>query len=223
VPPQETQQFLRRAFRRWGRPQALRVDNGTPWGASDGLPTGLALWLAGLAVALHANPARRPQDNGVVERSQGTGKNWAEPGQCATPAALQRRLDEADARQRERYPYRDGPSRLAVFPELRASGRCYSQTWEQRHWELGLAAEYLAGFVVERRVDKSGRVSLYSRNVYVSRSLAGQAVWVRYDPEGQRWVCSDRDNRLLAYAAAAEISRERIMHLTATDGRSKRS
>jgi transposase InsO family protein len=95
---------LRQAFARWGRPRRLRVDNGTPWGATDGLPTGLVLWLAGLGVGVDHNPACRPQDNGVVERSQGTGKNWAEPGQCDSAAQLQRGLDEADARQRERYP-----------------------------------------------------------------------------------------------------------------------
>ncbi len=117
------QAVLRDLFERWGRPQRLRVDNGTPWGATDGLPTGLVLWLAGLGVAVDHNPACRPQDNGVVERSQGTGKNWAEPGQCDSAAQLQRGLDEADARQRERYPYEGGSSRSVVFPGLAHSGR----------------------------------------------------------------------------------------------------
>src|SRR5262249_53568051 len=78
VPAAATQGFLRRQFAHWGRPEALRVDNGSPWGSRGDLPTDLVLWLAGLAVAVRANPPRRPQDNGVVERSQGTGKRWAE-------------------------------------------------------------------------------------------------------------------------------------------------
>jgi hypothetical protein len=222
VHPRESQAFLRQAFTRWGRPQRLRVDNGTPWGATDGLPTGLELWLAGLAVGMDHNPACRPQDNGVVERSQGTGKNWAEPGQCDSVAQLQHGLDEADARQRDRYPYAGQASRSVVLPELAHSGRSYSAAWERRHWQWALAEELLAGVVVARQVDKAGCVSLYSRNRYVGKSWAGQRVWVRYDPEGHRWMFSDAGNRLLAYREAPELSQERIVNLTATDGRSKR-
>src|SRR5262249_10523303 len=96
VPVDEVQAVLRQTFRRWGRPWCFRVDNGTPWGSSGDLPTDLALWLLGLAIATTANPPRRPQDNGVVERSQGTGKRWAEPGTCADATELQQRLQEMD-------------------------------------------------------------------------------------------------------------------------------
>jgi hypothetical protein len=41
---------LRRQFRRWGLPNALRVDNGNPWGDWSDLPTALALWLIGLGL-----------------------------------------------------------------------------------------------------------------------------------------------------------------------------
>jgi hypothetical protein len=95
VPAADVQAALRRAFARWGRPQALRVDNGTPWGATGGLPTERALWLLGLGVRVLCNPPRRPQRNGVVERSQGVGQRWGEPHSCASAAAaeLQARLD----------------------------------------------------------------------------------------------------------------------------------
>src|SRR5262249_61936331 len=131
-------------------------------------------------------------------------------------------LDEAAARQRERCPYRGGRGRLAVFPGLRHSGRRYSAAWEQRHWDLGLAEALLSAAVVARQVDAAGYVSLYSRNVYVGRSWARQEVYVRYDPQGQRWMFSDRENRLLQHQGAPEISRARICDLTATDARSKR-
>jgi len=88
----KVQAVLRHAFQRWGRPQQFRVDNGTPWGSTGDLPTDLALWLLGLEVDIHANPPRRPQDNGVVERSQGTGKRWAEPHACADAKELHQRL-----------------------------------------------------------------------------------------------------------------------------------
>jgi hypothetical protein len=55
VPVGQSQRFLRRAFARWGRPEQVRVDNGTPWGARGELPTGLVLWLAGLGVRAAAD------------------------------------------------------------------------------------------------------------------------------------------------------------------------
>jgi hypothetical protein len=111
------------------------VDNGGPWGSAGDLPPDLALWLLGLGIAMHWNDARRPQQNGVVERAQGTGKRWAEPEQCATAAELQRRLQQMDVIQREAYPSIDGQSRVAAFPGLAHSGRRYSVAWERRHWD----------------------------------------------------------------------------------------
>jgi RNA polymerase sigma factor (TIGR02999 family) len=80
VPAGQVQAVLRQVFRRWGRPQRLRLDNGIPWGSMVDLPTELTLWLLGLDIGITFNPPRRPQDNGVIERAQGTGKRWAEHG-----------------------------------------------------------------------------------------------------------------------------------------------
>ena len=91
------------------------MDNGTPWGSSSDWPTDLALWLIGLGVAMRWNPPRRPQDNGVIERSQGTGKRWAEPGRCQDVPQLQERIDEMDRIQREVYPSVQGQESLASF------------------------------------------------------------------------------------------------------------
>jgi hypothetical protein len=124
------------------------------------LPTDLVLWLAGLAVAVQANPPRRPQDNGVVERSQGTGKRWGDPAFCATVAQLQTGVDEADRIQREEYPNRAGRSRLEVFPELTHSGRPYTRDEEPTVWDRERARQCLAQFGVIRTVNGSGGVSV---------------------------------------------------------------
>jgi hypothetical protein len=222
VPSQQTQHFLREQFSLWGRPALLRVDNGTPWGASGGLPTALELWAAGLGVGTHHNDACCPQQNGVVEKSQGTNKRWAEPEQCDSAEQLQQGSDVAARRQRERYPYRQGKSRMEVFPQLQHSGREYSLRWEEENWSLELAEAVLADVVEPRRVDRSGCVSLYSRNVYVGKSWAQNTVWVRYDPQKHQWMFSDPENRLLNHQDAPEICRDRIIDLTASDGRTKR-
>src|SRR5205085_9474969 len=135
VPPTQVQDRLRQIFVRWGMPASVRVDNGGPWGSAGDLPPDLALWLLGLGLDVHWNDPHAPQQNGVVERSQGTGKRWAEPEQCATAAELQQRLQEMDVIQREAYPSIAGQSRAAAFPGLAHSGRRYSAARERRHWD----------------------------------------------------------------------------------------
>ena len=143
------------------------MDNGGPWGSAGDWPPELALWLLGLGIDLHWNDPHRPQQNGVVERSQGTGKRWAEPERCATAAELHRRLQEMDVIQRQEYPSVGGRSRLEAFPQLAHSGRAYTRAWERAHWSLEAVAAHLAGYAVPRQVNTSGTVSVYNRNHYV--------------------------------------------------------
>jgi hypothetical protein len=91
-------------------------------------------WLAGLGVAVTANPPRRPEDNGVVERSQGVGQAWGEPWLCRSGDELQRRMDELDRWQRELYPAVGGMPRVRAYPGLRHSERPYDPALEDQAW-----------------------------------------------------------------------------------------
>jgi hypothetical protein len=185
------------------------------------LPTDLVLWLAGLGVAVRANPPRRPQDNGVVERSQGTGKRWAEPHRAASAAELQGTIDTMDRRQREQYPYRGRASRLAAHPELAHSGRVYDEAQEPAVWSIERVHDLLSGYVVSRQVDRCGMVSVYNRNYYVGRSYAGKSVFIRFDPQERRWLFHDENNHLLNHHEAKEIEAARIRGLTVTHRRDR--
>lgn len=207
------QRVLRQHFRRWGLPLWLRVDNGMPWGHRQGLPTLFALWVIGLGVQWHWNDPYCPQQNPKVERSQGTGKRWSEPGRCASVAALQAELDRADQIQREVYVTAAGASRLELFPSLRHSGRPYTVAWEARSWSLALAEAHLAEYVVLRQVGSGGSVTVYDRARYVGRQYAGQEVQVQYDPEAHGWLISDQSGRELRRHEAPEISRDAIVKL----------
>ena len=207
------QEALRQAFKVWGLPQRLRVDNGKPWGSWSDLPTQLALWVIGLGVEVIWIPPRRPQKNGVVERSQGTGKRWAEPRLCATAAALQERFDDLDRLQREEYPRPGGRTRLELYPELVHSGRRYSQAWERQHWEIGHVLKHLSPYAVPRRVDQTGNLSLYNRNHYVGVVHANKTVYVMFDAEAREWLIADMDGRELRRRPASEITAERIRSL----------
>ncbi|HEX2864532.1 MAG TPA: hypothetical protein VHN99_08175 [Deinococcales bacterium] len=193
------------------------MDNGVPWGAPRGdLPTDLALWLAGLGVGVDYNPPASPEENGVVERSQGTAKRWAEPHACDTPEELRRRLAVMDEVQREGYPSVRGKSRLEAYPGLAHSGRAYTPDWEEANWSLEAVKRHLAGFAARRRVGASGAVTVYNRDLYVGAAHKKKLVYVTYDPLAGEWVVADDEGRQLTRQAAPEISRERVMAMAVT-------
>jgi hypothetical protein len=173
----------------------------------------MELWLVGLGVDVTRNRPRTPQENGVVERSQGTGKRWAEPGQCVSLAQLQQRVNEEDRLQRQEYPYRGSCSRRDTFPELLHSGRGYAAGWEALCWDLERAAAHLAGYRVPRKVSSEGKVSVYERDRHVGRGQAGQRVWVEFAAATRVWRILDQDGRELRCCRAPEISREGIVGL----------
>jgi hypothetical protein len=207
------QSCLREAFGRWGLPGGLKLDNGLPWGGWSDLPTALALWLVGLGIELHFSPPGQKQLNGVVERSQGTGQRWCEPGACATAAELQRRLDEMDRIQRAEYPSLRGQSRLSAFPQLVQPARPYTRAWEEAHWDLDLAQAYLAGHTALRRAHQQGQVSVYDHRYSVGARNRGKAVWVYYDAGAREWVFSEAQGPVLRRLKAVEITRERVIAL----------
>jgi hypothetical protein len=149
----------------------------------------------------------------VVERLQGVGKAWGEPHTCTSPEELQRRLERMDHIQRAEYPSCHGQSRLAAHPGLAHSGRTYSAAWEQRHWRLEAVLEQLARYVVPRRVNQKGMVSVYDRSYYAGTRQAGRIVYVLFDPVAREWVCVDEQDRQLRRWPAPEICRERIRRL----------
>jgi hypothetical protein len=210
---------LRQAFSRWGLPGRFRVDNGVPWGSKGDWPTELALWLIGLGVGMTWITPRCPQENGVVERSQGTANRWCEPWTCQSPGELEARLERMDRLHREIYPYRDRQSRLAYYPGLAHSGRPYAAESEGRLWDWSRVTAHLSGYVVVRRVNRNGRVSIYNRGYYVGRIHQGKEVYVTFDPETTEWVFSDARGRELRHKAAQEIRPERVKALDVAERR----
>jgi hypothetical protein len=222
VGAEPVQQALRRAFARWGLPGRIRIDNGTPWGATGGLPTALALWLVGLGVGVTWNPPRQPRKNAVVERFQGVGKDWLEPQTGSSAAELQARADEADRIQREEYPAIGGRTRMEAFAGLKHSGRPYRARDEARRWELQRVLDWLSEHAVPRLVNRNGKVSLYDRDHWVGRQHIGKPVWVTLDPDLKQWVIMDERKAVLKRVEAAELTAERIRSLSVSRERGDR-
>jgi hypothetical protein len=219
VPAKASQDELRCALGRWGIPKAIRVDNGSPWGSTGELPTDLSFWLIGMGIEMIWNPPRQPQDNGVVERSQGTGKRWGHATTCADIDELRARVEYQDRIQRERYPSLAGRSRLETFPALAHSGRPYVAEQESEKWNLQCVLEHLAGYVLIRRVDSSGTISLYNRSRYVGTLLKGRDVYISLDPIEAAWVYADKSGATIHRQPAKELTADNIRALGVSNQR----
>jgi hypothetical protein len=203
---------IRTAFSRWGLPGRMQVDNGYPWGSIGQFPPALSLWLIGLGIDMHWSWPACPQENGVVERSQGTGKCWAEPEQCHTPDELQQHIDEMDRLQREEYPHCRS-TRWKLYPQLAHSGRRYTRRSERRLWEHQRVLDSLAQRVAVHQVDRYGGVSVYHYSHQMGRQYAGQRVCITLDPNGPTWIFSSNEGVQWRMIPAKELAADRILNL----------
>lgn len=177
--------------------------------------------MIGLGLKVLWNPPRRPQKNGVVERSQGTGKRWSEPETCKNIDMLRRRLEEQDAIQREDYPSIRGLSRMAAFPGLAHSGRSYRREDEIRRWDVRRVWDHVSGYVLLRRVDRGGTISPLNRSRYIGKTLRGVEVYVSFDPLAVEWQYKDGEGRCHNRQKAEELTAERILQLDVSHHRER--
>ncbi|NJR66951.1 MAG: transposase family protein [Leptolyngbyaceae cyanobacterium CRU_2_3] len=207
MPASCVQQVLRQWFEQWGRPQQIQFDHGHPWCTSNSnLPTLFELWLVGLGIDVVWSRVRHPQDNGIVERSHRTTQSWSAPGYCRSLEQLQHSLDQAILLQRQFYPAVRGRTRLELHPDLLICTRPYRRSQEAQLCSLQRVYAYLAQGCWQRKVDASGRISLYNRNYTVARALAKQRLWVRFDASTGDWLVFDDAGREVARTLVLEIN-----------------
>ncbi len=166
------QAALTTAFRTYGLPQAMLMDNGAPWGSDGGHPyTPLGVWLWRLGISWRHGRAYHPQTQGKEERFHRTLK-----AELLTP---------------------QGP-----FPDLAASQTAFDAwrvgyNTERPHEALGLAVpasryqpsprgfpaalppvEYPPGACL-RRVQHGGVLHYQGRTFHLPKAFAGHAVELR--------------------------------------------
>jgi len=180
-------EHLIEAFRRFGLPRRMNMDNGNPWGTSaGGRYTKLTVWLIRIGVSISHSRPMHPQTNGKEERFHRTlkaellGKRW-----FATMEELQKAFDQ----WREIYNHKRPHEALGLevpASRYRASERSYP--------EVLPAIEYDTTDLV-RTVRVSGNLSIEGREYYVSEAFSGQSVALRPTAEDGVWdvyFCHER-------------------------------
>jgi putative transposase len=161
---------MRRLFRRYGLPKALRTDNGAPFGA--GGPRGWTSLSAGwvkLGIRMEYGRPRCPQDNAAHEQMHSVLKKFAATPVSAHPAAQQRRFERWCQHYNQRRPhetlglrtpaalYQPSPRVLpAVVPSW-----TYPKTW------------------LRVRLDAKGRYRWQHRQRLIGKAFIGETLGAR--------------------------------------------
>lgn len=212
MPVAEVRQRLIEVFERWGKPGAMRVDNGLPLGVPTGDATpALALWLIGMDIDMIWNKPYCPQMNARVEKMQDTTARWAEVHTAGNALQLQHQLNVAIRMQRERYPVvrLKAQTRLGAYPVLQSSPRPYMSS----DFMVQRVYAFLATKLYTRKVSASGQVKQFGVFYTVGYPLRKQWVQLRLTPDGQAWEVL-ADYKVVKVLAALNLSREHVQNLT---------
>ena len=165
------QQHLVAAFRRYGLPERLITDNGSPWGDGPGSPfTPLAVWLIEHGIKVSHSRPYHPQTMGKDERFHRSLKaEVLSASAFADIAAAQR------AFERWRIVYNTQRPHEAL--ELAVPASRYQPSLRD-YVETVTPFEYAPNDVV-RRVQQGGHVSFLGRNLKVPKAFRGKDIAFR--------------------------------------------
>jgi len=169
------QQHLIGAFRRFGLPRAMNMDNGNPWGNPTGDPyTKLTVWLIRLGICISHSRPLHPQTNGKEERFHRTIRTELLGRRSFTSFTdIQHLFD----RWRDVYNH-DRPHE-ALGLDVPASRYLPSA----RSYPEGVPAiEYNENDVV-RKVRHNGMLAVWRHDFYVGQAFAGE--WLALRPTRQ--------------------------------------
>jgi transposase-like protein len=198
---QEVRSVIRSAATEWETlPDALQTDNevclaGQP---TDPAPSQLTLWLAGLGVVHRFIRPGQPTDQAQIERTHRTLDNFTDiPDRLPDLECLQQRLDEERDQYNRLFPVTAsdcaGRPPLIAHPELHQPRRPYRPEWERQLFEEQRVYDYLASFVLERKVSQVGQIQIGGRSRGVGRAYVGQTLALRCDPHTREWVVRTAD------------------------------
>lgn len=169
-----TQREFRNVFKRYGLPEIIRVDNGSPF-ASNG-PGGLSklsVWWIGLGIEVQFSRPGCPQDNGCHERMHRTMK-----AECCKPSSTNRSAQQQRFNRWKKAFNKDRPHEalgMRTPAEVyQPSPRQYSEHIKPRLYKTGVRL---------KRVNHAGFIFLDRNTYYISETLAGVEVAIEESTE----------------------------------------
>lgn len=213
VPPQDVRTQLIKVFQCWGKPKAIRTDNGLPLGSPEPSTTPvLALWLICMGIKVIWNPPASPQQNGCVEKMQDTSQRWAEVKKCQNLHQAQQQLDHAAHLQRQCYPVTrlNNRTRLEAFPQLPEILRL----WDEEDFDAQRAYDFLAKKTFTRKVSAGGQFFHMNRRFSVGMKFKKQYVILQLDAQLIQWNIFDANGKCIKIMPAPYLSPEHLRNLS---------
>jgi transposase InsO family protein len=165
------QNAVQAAFERYGLPEVVLADNGSPWGDSGAQKlTRFDVWLIEHGVAPWHSPPSHPQSHGKNERFNRTlNAELLEGRAFADLKQAQQAFDAWRHRYNHHRPH-DALDLAVPADRYRPSPRSFSP--------IVRPYDYAADDIV-RQVDDCGRIRFHSRRLRVSKALVNKSVVVR--------------------------------------------
>ena len=166
-------------FKRYGRPEAIRVDNGPPFGSTGaGGLSALSVWWLGLGIGVEYIRPGQPQENGEHERMHRTLKAETTKPAAYSPAAQQRRFDTWVQEFNQQRPH-EALGQVVPQSLYQRSKRLYGQAepaWaHEAHWAL-------------RRVRSDGQIKWQGRLRFIGEAFCGEQVGLAQVAKGRHQV-----------------------------------
>lgn len=194
---QAVTQQINTCFERWGLPKQIKIDNGLPfvYPRARDVPTLTKLWWIGLGIKVIQNAPRCPQQNGIVECSQGIMCNWSNPKDALNAQTLQQRLDEESDFQRNYYkmPNKKLKTRIELHPDLEHNPRIYAA----KNFDMQRVYDYLSNKVFKRTINNAGVLSFWNINIYIGKKFAQLPLTITFDPIEMQWLLRKKDGTLM--------------------------
>jgi transposase InsO family protein len=187
---ENVRQALEEAFRTYGLPNAITMDNGPPWkGAAPFRLSRLTVWLMRLQIKVGHSAPYHPQTQGKLERFHRSLKaEVLKYYQFKDLKDTQERFDE----WREIYNNIRPHEGINLKRPADRYIPCLKEFPEQLQ-----AIEYLDGDIV-RKVKMCGTISMEGKNYFVGEHLYGEYVGIRQCKEGEAdiYFCETKIKRI---------------------------
>jgi transposase InsO family protein len=175
----EVRPVFERVFREHGLPDAIRCDNGPPFGsAGAGGLSRLSVWWLKLGVQPHYIPPASPQDNGRHERMHRELKAQTARPAAATLAEQQARFDLFRRHYNEERPHEALGQRAPVScwePSCRQMPGQIEEPWYDCDHQV-------------RRVRSRGAIKWDGEEIFIGEALVGELVGLLEREDGSQLV-----------------------------------
>jgi len=174
---------FQRLFRERGLPQAIRVDNGSPFGGKGALGLSrLSVWWLRLGIRVEFTRRARPGDNGAHEQFHGCYQREVVAATAADRRAMQRRSTQWLASYNHQRPH-EALGQRTPAQLYRPSRRTYPHRLPAlrypRQWPV-------------RRVRNRGHIKWQGRLRFIGRAFVGQTLALQPSDPNQWQVCLGR-------------------------------